>query len=270
MLDAQEIGIGKKENRGFSDIAILYRTHRQAQLLETCLRKEGIPYVTSGREDFLMEDDVRGSIAFFKCLADAGDGFSKKLSLKFLWKLDKNVVTETVFEAMYKKFKPLYKKSKPQKFLETWIKEMGLEDSTSMKKLAEMTVFYKSMTEFAEALSLGVESDLKRCGSKKYTGEAVTLMTLHGAKGLEFPVTFIYGVRKGMIPFEKEGRIDLEEERRLFYVGMTRAQEELILTVSGEESPLIGELPMKEVVREKADKRKNADSGKQMDLFEFM
>lgn len=270
MLDAQEIGIGKKENRGFSDIAILYRTHRQAQLLETCLRKEGIPYVTSGREDFLMEDDVRGSIAFFKCLADAGDGFSKKLSLKFLWKLDKNVVTETVFEAMYKKFKPLYKKSKPQKFLETWIKEMGLEDSTSMKKLAEMTVFYKSMTEFAEALSLGVESDLKRCGSKKYTGEAVTLMTLHGAKGLEFPVTFIYGVRKGMIPFEKDGRTDLEEERRLFYVGMTRAQEELILTVSGEESPLIGELPMEEVVREKADKRKNADSGKQMNLFEFM
>ena len=62
-------------------------------------------------------------------------------------------------------------------------------------------------------------------------------MTLHGAKGLEFPVTFIYGVRKGLIPLESEkGKTDLEEERRLLYVGMTRAMEELILTTSKEAS----------------------------------
>ena len=133
-----------------------------------------------------------------------------------------------------------------------------------------MTVFYKTMSEFVEALSLGVESDLKRCGSKKYTGEAVTLMTLHGAKGLEFPVTFIYGLRKGIIPFEKEDEVNLEEERRLFFVGMTRAQEELILTTSGEESEFIEELPTDSITREKADKRKNADSGKQMSLFDYM
>lgn len=270
MLDAQEIGVGRRENRGFSDIAILYRTHRQAELLEKCLRTEGIPYVTAGREDFLMDDEVRGSIAFFKCLSNPEDEFSKKVSLKFLWKLDKNVVAESVFEAMYQKFSPLYRRSRPQKFLETWMKEMGLQENGSMKKLADMTVFYKNMSEFSEALSLGVESDLKRCGSKKYTGEAVTLMTLHGAKGLEFPVTFIFGLRKGLIPFEKDGHVDTEEERRLFYVGMTRAQEELILTTSGEESEFIEELPADAVVREKADKRKNAESGKQLNLFDFM
>ena len=270
MLDAQEFGVGNRQNRGFGEIAILYRTHRQADLLEKCLRTEGIPYVTAGREDFLMEDAVRGSIAFFKVLADPEDEFSEKICLKLLWKLDKNVVAEGVFDAIYEKFKPLYRKNKPQKFLETWMKEMELEENTAMKKLAGMTVFYKTMSEFVEALSLGVESDLKRCGSKKYTGEAVTLMTLHGAKGLEFPVTFIYGLRKGIIPFEKEDEVNLEEERRLFFVGMTRAQEELILTTSGEESEFIEELPEESIMREKADKRKNADSGKQMSLFDYM
>ena len=117
---------------------------------------------------------------------------------------------------------------------------------------------------------MGVESDIKRCGDKRYTGEAVTLMTLHGAKGLEFPVTFIYGVRKGLIPFEKDDTVDTEEERRLFYVGMTRAKDELILTTSQEESGFLAELPEEEICRERADKRKNADSGKQMSLFDFL
>ena len=270
MLEAQEIGAGSGKERGFGDIAVLYRTHRQADLLEKCLRKEGIPYVTAGREAFLAEDEVRGSISFFKCLANPADEFSKKISLRLLWNMEMNVVAEGVFQAMAEKFRPLYAKSRTQKFLEKWIEEMQMQDSSSMKKLAGMTVFYKNMDEFMEALSMGVESDLKRCGDKRYTGEAVTLMTLHGAKGLEFPVTFIYGVRKGLIPFEKDDTVDTEEERRLFYVGMTRAKDELILTTSQEESGFLAELPEEEICRERADKRKNADSGKQMSLFDFL
>lgn len=270
MLEAQEIGAVTGKVRSFGDIAVLYRTHRQADLLEKCLRKEGIPYVTTGREAFLAEDEVRGSISFFKCLANPADEFSRKICLKLLWDLDVNVVAESVFDSMAEKFRPLYAKNKPQKFLEEWIGEMQMQESTAMKKLAGMTLFYKSMDEFMVALSLGVESDLRRCGDKRYTGEAVTLMTLHGAKGLEFPVTFIYGVRKGLIPFEKYETVDLEEERRLFYVGMTRAKDELILTTSQDESEFLGELPDKEICRERADKRKNADSGKQMSLFDFM
>ena len=54
-------------------------------------------------------------------------------------------------------------------------------------------------------------------------------MTLHAAKGLEFPVVFICGVEEGLIP-SGTGEVDLEEERRLFYVGLTRAKDELVLT----------------------------------------
>ena len=58
MLDSQSLAGGKREfsrPMAFCDIAVLYRTHRQAQLLEKCLSIEGIPYVLTGREDFLCE-----------------------------------------------------------------------------------------------------------------------------------------------------------------------------------------------------------------------
>lgn len=61
--------------------------------------------------------------------------------------------------------------------------------------------------------------------------DRVTLMTLHPAKGLEIPVVFMVGCEENLLPFQMPGRpFDLAEERRLFYVGMTRAQHKLILT----------------------------------------
>ena len=115
-----------------------------------------------------------------------------------------------------------------------------------------------------------MESDLKRCGSKKYTSGAVTVMTLHGSKGLEFPVAFIYGVEKGSIPLENEKHpSDKEEERRLFYVGMTRAKEELILTISGEESEFTGAIPADVSVHENEEKKKKEQEWQQMSLFDM-
>jgi superfamily I DNA/RNA helicase len=111
--------------------------------------------------------------------------------------------------------------------------------------------------------------------------ETVTLMTLHAAKGLEFPVVFITGVEDGLIPYtlRREG-VDNEEERRLFYVGMTRAKDELFLLharsrfIQGQRlapssSPFIAELPpsCKEegVLADKVKKKK--PEKKQMGLF---
>ena len=64
---------------------------------------------------------------------------------------------------------------------------------------------------------------------------SVTLMTLHAAKGLEFPVVFIVGMEDGLFPSSRasESEADLEEERRLAYVGMTRAMRKLFLTYAG-------------------------------------
>jgi DNA helicase-2/ATP-dependent DNA helicase PcrA len=84
-----------------------------------------------------------------------------------------------------------------------------------------------SLSGFLESVALIADVD-----ALKEDGEAVTLMTMHSAKGLEFPVVFIVGMEEGVFPHSRSLTSDkeLEEERRLAYVGMTRAREELIMT----------------------------------------
>lgn len=272
MLEAHELsGAVRTEGRvrGFDEIAILYRANHQADLLEKCLKKEGIPYIVAGRGSFLQEEKVRGSICFFRYLDNPMDILAKEQCLRLLWNMDGNLAAEEVLERMAGKYRPLYQKKKPQKFLELWMEELQLEDNEAVKKLVGMGVFYKTMPEFMLAVQLGIESDIKRCGNRNYASGAVTLMTLHGAKGLEFPVTFIYGARKGLIPLESEkGTTDLEEERRLLYVGMTRAMEELILTTSKEASGFLEGMPPELMERETAHKRR-VEQCHQMSLFEL-
>jgi len=84
--------------------------------------------------------------------------------------------------------------------------------------------------------------------------DAVSLMTLHNAKGLEYPIVFITGIEEGLLPLTRKGDTDIEEERRLMYVGMTRARKHCILsyalqrrnwerTISNMPSPFLAELP---------------------------
>ena len=72
MLEAQNYFAqkGAAGQRSFRDIAVLYRTHHQARLLEKCLQKEGIPYVVRGREGFLENPLVQGTISFFCSLSE--------------------------------------------------------------------------------------------------------------------------------------------------------------------------------------------------------
>jgi DNA helicase II / ATP-dependent DNA helicase PcrA len=111
--------------------------------------------------------------------------------------------------------------------------------------------------------------------------DAVALMTMHMAKGLEFPVVFIVGADEGLIPSTLlDEYVDMEEERRLFYVGMTRAKNELFLIharlrilygrrFAPSPSPYIGEIPagfiQKTIIPDKAGKQRKSD--KQMGFF---
>jgi superfamily I DNA/RNA helicase len=82
------------------------------------------------------------------------------------------------------------------------------------------------LDEFLDATALARAAD-----AYDPRADRVTLSTLHAAKGLEFGVVFIVGCEEGLLPYLPEGRhADVEEERRLFYVGMTRAQQRLLLT----------------------------------------
>jgi superfamily I DNA/RNA helicase len=90
--------------------------------------------------------------------------------------------------------------------------------------------FEKRLGEFLESTVLQQETD-----AYDPRVDRVALMTLHAAKGLEFPVVFLVGCEEGLLPYEREGletgfKADVEEERRLFYVGMTRAESKLVLS----------------------------------------
>lgn len=273
MLDVQDRTEqeDKKRIKGFSDIAILYRTHRQAELLEKCLRQEGIPYVTAGRDEFLSETSVQGTAAFFRYLLDEEDRLSRQLALRYIWNLSEDCISDCILQKMTDQYAGLVKKTKPEKLLEMWMEDTGLTGRPEMQKLVSMAVYYKTMPELLKNLTFGIESDLKRCGGKTYTSDAVTLMTLHGAKGLEFPAVILCGARKGMIPLENVSQTaDLEEERRLFYVGMTRAKEELILVTSSEPSSFLKEIPKEDIVMEKAEKQRKSGGSEQLSLFDFM
>ena len=95
----------------------------------------------------------------------------------------------------------------------------------------------------------------------------VHLSTLHGAKGLEFPVVFLCGAQKDLLPLKGKD-CDMAEERRLFYVGLTRAKDELLVLYSGEPSEFLPRLPDGPCVRGKAEVRRRAlELGRQMSLF---
>lgn len=259
-----------KEVRSFSDLAVLYRTHRQAKLLEECLRQEGIPYVVAGREDFLLEPKVRGALYFFQYVLHPDDMTAKEQAEKLIWPSEEETAGDRL-ALLTEKYRKKAQKGKPVKLLEEWAKDMDSGEDEAMKKLADLSVLSVSMEAFLHTLSFGEEGDIRRSGGRKFTSDAVTLMTFHGSKGLEFPVVFLYGIRKGLVPLEVKGKAsDWEEERRLFFVGMTRAREELILTTSAEESAFLKEILPESVIREAAKKEKPAEEVTQLSLFDFM
>ena len=301
MLDAQAaFQQQEKENlRSFSAIAVLYRTHRQAELLEKCLRKESIPYVVAGRDDTLSDPLVRGTIGFFRFLLDNGDVLSLRASLSMTrsilpnlvesfisawlkldpaspWEDRVSKVTATfgdvevlrVFLGQMREYWSRIQKEKPRKLIESWGKENDLFPNEAMERLRNMSVFHPTMSDFLENLLIGQEADVVRSAGKNYLSDAVTLMTLHGSKGLEFPVVFLCGVKKGCVPLERPGHpVDLEEERRLFYVGMTRAKEELYLMTSSEPSAFLMDIPQGELHRISNAIDSQPITGKQLSFF---
>lgn len=272
MLDIQTSQVRRNGPLGFSEIAVLYRTHRQAEVIEKCLGIEGVPYVVTGRDSFLADDMVRGTVGFFRYLLHPADLLSLRACVltvlhcpsgaaRQLLECCREAETGTLLSEelpapllsepglrhlsdLLQKYTPRAAKEKPLKLLTDWAEDTGLSEHAAIARLLDAAVLQPDMPALLNSLSLGKEGDVVRSGNRAYTADAVTLSTLHGAKGLEFPVVFLCGVAKGTLPLETPGMpADLQEERRLFYVGMTRAKEELILLAGNGPSPFLAEIP---------------------------
>lgn len=224
----------------YKDIAILYRTNAQSRVLEEAFLHQGIPYTLVGGVRFYQRAEIKDVISYLRLLANPRDEISlkrvEKLGKRRLRKFKefkdevKDIENHTTLELLDSTLERTYYLDKYKR--ETEENLMRLEN---IKELRSVATEFPNLHKFLENVAL-VEVEQNEQGVIKLLGEEsagkVTLMTLHAAKGLEFPVIFIVGMEEGLFPHQRSlfDSNQLEEERRLAYVGMTRAKELLYLT----------------------------------------
>jgi DNA helicase-2/ATP-dependent DNA helicase PcrA len=223
-----------------SDIAILYRMNAQSRTLEEVFLHYGIPYKLVGGVRFYDRREVKDVLSYISYLANQQDASA----LKRIQKLGKKRFEDFEFyrqefnEANYVKNKDtiaiIDEVLKRSSYLERYDQE-DPEDVArleNIKELRSVALEFPNLIQFLENVAL-VEQEYMPDGKRvEEFDDAVTFMTMHAAKGLEFKMVFIVGLEEGVFPHAQSlfDYGDLEEERRLCYVGLTRAKEHLYLT----------------------------------------
>ena len=251
-----EVGIEPRE------IAVLYRANFQSRILEEVFLATDIPYQVLGVR-FFERKEVKDVLAFLSAslnpesisdmkriinvpargigkvtLLKIIEGREDELSLKVAQKVDD-------FKLLLKKIAHTAMNAKPSETIKFILKESGLEtllkngseeDLERLENIKELTTLamrYDVMSpndgieKLLEDAALASDQD-----ELKEDKNAVRLMTVHASKGLEFSVVFISGLEDGLFPHSSMGdeKRDDEEERRLFYVALTRAKKKVFLT----------------------------------------
>ena len=269
---ANEIQAQIANGRQYGDVAVLYRTNAQSYAIERALRQSYIPYKIVGGLRFLDRAVVKDVLAYLRLLYQPSDrvsflrivnvpkrGIGTVSVAKFLdWNdaARRDIVSgllavEEANNLTARAKRPLLELGKileelqqeidgsPAELIEKIIKRTGYEDfindgtPQAEERMENIGVLlaeakaYVDVPAFLEEMALMSSVDTA-------AEQQVTLMTLHAAKGLEFPVVFLAGLEEGILPharvFDSGKADDIEEERRLCYVGVTRAREELFVS----------------------------------------
>ena len=225
------VGLGIK----LSDVAVLYRTNAQSRVIEEVLLHHGVPYVLVGGTRFYERKEIKDVLSYLRFLANEKD----MVSLKRIEKLGK-----TRFKKFTEVKDSLDIEGQTLDLLDKILKETDYLSSydekdeedrqrlENIKELRSVALEFPNLMQFLENIALVEQEYMPDHPSPKEKKEAITLMTLHASKGLEFPVVFIIGMEEGLFPHARSlmDRLELEEERRLCYVGITRAKQRLFLT----------------------------------------
>ena len=249
------------------DVAILYRTNAQSRAIEEVFASKGIPYKIYGSYYFYNRKEIKDLISYLKLIYNdkdeislrriinvpkrgIGDSAIKDIELRAnLNQCSMYDVLESKKELEFKDIIESIKKTSENLSLTELIDEVLdksgmkkeledshlIEDETRLENLMEFKSITASYEERTGSVNLGdfLEEISLVSDQANHTedGNVVTLMTLHSAKGLEFPVVFMVGMEEGIFPHNMSIMEDnIEEERRLCYVGITRAKEKLYLT----------------------------------------
>ncbi len=248
------------------EIAVLFRTNFQSRTLEEAFLSEGIPYKVLGTR-FLDRKEVKDVLAwvrlalepsreadFMRAVQTPARGIGKVTIGKLLsgnreaLRPGERAKVEA-FEAVVQDLHETAKTAIPSAFVKLVIEKSGMATSLAQggdedqerlenaKELASLASRFDALSGeegisafLAESALAGDQDEIDRDPAK--TG--VTLMTVHAAKGLEFDTVFVTGLEEGLFPHQgyDEEKRDEEEERRLFYVAVTRAKRRLALTMA--------------------------------------
>lgn len=223
----------------FSDFAVLYRTNAQSRVLEEAFIRAGIPYVLIGGTKFYARKEIKDVLAYLRLILNPNDKVSlrraektgKRRLQKFLQLAGEEITSLHPIQILDK----ILKRTDYLAWLDDGTEE-GQSRIENVKELRSVATSFGSLPEFLEHVALVEPSDRLTTRSPNRSFDAISLMTLHAAKGLEFPAVFITGMEEGLLPHSRSAGSpdELEEERRLCYVGMTRTQRELHLCFARE------------------------------------
>ena len=260
-----------------SSIAVLYRTNAQSRNMEEVLLRENIPYKVVGSFYFYNRKEIKDLISYLKLIYNTNDDVSlmrvinvpkrqigpKTIENLASMALDKGVsLYEAIDGGKELEFKKLIEKLKKEsenisltELVEMILVESGMRRELESSKTLEAEVRLENLEEFKSItknfeenngvisleeflLEISLVSDIEE---HKNNNDVVTLMTVHSAKGLEFDHVFIIGLEEGLFPHSNclDSSDEIEEERRLCYVAVTRAKKTLTL-VNAERRMLYG------------------------------
>jgi DNA helicase-2/ATP-dependent DNA helicase PcrA len=275
-----------REQRHYSDFAILYRTNAQSRSFEDALRRRNIPYQIYGGLSFYQRKEIKDVLAYVRLTVNAGDeealrrvinlpgrgigettlarltivANEKKVPLweavrhATSWDLGINRPTAERLEAfadLIDSYRIIAIQQDAFGTVEHIVRSSGLVKLLAEDKSPEGISRYENIQELLNGIKDFVEQQSQTEDGNPSLGAflqdvalftdrdeqesnepKVTLMTIHLAKGLEFPVVFVVGLEDSLFPsmMAMNSRSDLEEERRLFYVALTRAEQRAYLT----------------------------------------
>ena len=255
----------------FSSIAILYRTNFQSRAHEEAMLRYNIPYQVLGIK-FFERKEIKDTLAYLRAALNPESlsdikriinfptrGIGKVTIVKIFAgeKESLPIKTKIKIDNFYNLLEQIKEKIQAEKasdVIKFVLKKTGIENELlgsteedlerleNIKELATLALKYNELKDglgiekLLEDASLASDQDsiMHNQEKKKGTENAVKLMTIHAAKGLEFKYVFIVGLEDGLFPHRasegQKGDRDDEEERRLFYVALTRAKEKLFLS----------------------------------------
>ena len=232
-----QIKLHQAQGVSLDEMAILYRTNAQSRAFEEALIQASIPYQIIGGIKFYERKEIKDLIAYLRLMLNPKDEASfvraekvgkRRLNRLLAWQKDHPEFAEShppteVLEKVLKltEYTKKYKPEVPE----------DLSRLENIQELKRVALNFENLVEMLENIALIQDGYMHQVSSFKKE-EKVQLMSLHSAKGLEFRVVFLVGMEDGLLPhsmsqFEPD---KLEEERRLCYVGITRAKEKLYLS----------------------------------------